>query len=65
METYIRLHHHVGENFLPVWKINVGEIKKESVKAMENGSFHIIAGYISRCSSLKVTSGVSDLRVEI
>ena len=65
MKTCMRLHHHVGENFLPVWKVNVGEIKKESVKAMENGSFHIISGYISRCSSLKVTSGVSDLRVEI
>ena len=64
METCVRLHHHVGENFLPVWKkVSVGEITKESGKAVENGSFHIISGYISRCSSLKVTSGVSDLRV--
>ena len=32
---------------------------------MENRSFHIISGDISRCSSMLVTSGVSDLRVEI
>ena len=32
---------------------------------MENGSFHIISGDISPCISLKVASGVNDLRVEI
>ena len=32
---------------------------------MENGSVHIISGDISPCSSLKVASGVNDLRVEI
>ena len=40
-------------------------MKKESGKEMENGSFHMISGDISRCSSLKVSAGVSDLLVEV